>query len=352
MALTLLLPPGFAESLLFLPRAFEICFEPGLFGLQARWLFLPLAHPFGVAAPLDALLLRLAVELRMQVVAPLLRRLVLFDDDAVGFSPPVLPDARHLPGDLHVRLVRPDHKPVVPNLFRDNGLGELPDDGELIAEVAVEHLEILRQLTDYDRLQVIGANVKEVLSKGKQLRITAPNGTDLTVEIAGQPVFVSDGVVSSEDRYARGPAAQIWLPAGEVYLTPVPKTAEGTFVAETFFYEGKRVDGLTLKFRKGKLTSMTADSDITALQKAYNAAPSERDWFGAIDIGLNPDVKLPSGSRVATWIGSGTISIGIGSNTWAGGDNEVPYGLYGHLFKGTLTVDINKMVDNGRLLVQ
>ena len=155
--------------------------------------------------------------------------------------------------------------------------------------------------TYYDRLLVIGANVKDALSKGKRLRITAPNGTDLTVEITGRPIFVSDGVVSSEDRYERGPAAQVWLPAGEVYLTPVPKTAEGTFVAETFFYEGKRVDGLTLKFSKGKLTSMTADSDITALREAYNAAPSGRDWFGAIDIGINPDVKLPRGSRVATW---------------------------------------------------
>ncbi len=206
--------------------------------------------------------------------------------------------------------------------------------------------------TNYDRLQVIGANVKDALSKGKQLRITAPNGTDLTVEIMGRPIFVSDGVVSSEDRYERGPAAQVWLPAGEVYLTPVPKTAEGTFVAETFFYEGNRVDGLTLKFKKGKLTSMTADSDITALRAAYNAAPSDRDWFGAIDIGINPDVKLPRGARVATWIASGTISMGIGSNTWAGGDNDVAYGLYAHLLKATLTVDNTKLVDTGRLLVQ
>ena len=173
----------------------------------------------------------------------------------------------------------------------------------------------------------------------------------MTVEIIGRPIFVSDGVVSSEDRYERGPAAQVWLPAGEVYLTPVPKTADGTFVAETFFYEGNRVDGLTLKFKKGKLTSMTADSDITALREAYNAAPSERDWFGAIDIGINPDVKTPQGSHMTTWFGSGTISVGVGSNTWAGGDNDVPFGIYGHLLNGTLTVDDTKIVENGRLRV-
>ncbi len=206
--------------------------------------------------------------------------------------------------------------------------------------------------TDYKQLEVIGANVKQALSKGRQLRITAPNGTDLTVEIGRTPIFASDGIVSSEDRYERGPACQVWLPAGEVYFAPKPKTAEGTFVAETFYYEGNRIDGLTLKFHKGKLISMTAKSDITALKDAYDAAPKERDWFAAIDIGVNPAVKAPRGSRLVTWIGAGTISIGIGSNTWAGGDNEVPYGLYGHLLNGTLTVDGTKIVDKGTLTVK
>lgn len=178
--------------------------------------------------------------------------------------------------------------------------------------------------TDAGQLQILGANVKEALSAGRQLHITAPNGTDLTVGIAKRPIFVSDGVVSSEDRTDRGPATQVWLPAGEVYMAPVPKTADGTFVAETFFHEGTAIEGLTLKFSKGKLTSMTAKSDITALKAQYDAAPRDRDWFGAIDIGINPAVTAPPGSRLVTWVGSGTISVGIGGNTWAGGDNEVP----------------------------
>ena len=138
--------------------------------------------------------------------------------------------------------------------------------------------------TDYDRLQSAGARVKNILASGRTVRITAPNGTNLTVEIAQRPVFVSDGVISSEDRYAGGPACQVWLPAGEVYVTPVPKTARGTFVADTFFYEGKRIDGLKLTFSEGKLTSMTAQGDITALRERYQAAPEGRDVFAAIDI--------------------------------------------------------------------
>ncbi len=204
--------------------------------------------------------------------------------------------------------------------------------------------------TNYDRLQSTGARVKNILASGRTVRITAPNGTDLTVEIAQRPVFVSDGVISSDDRYAGGPACQVWLPAGEVYVTPVPKTARGTFVADTFFFEGKRIDGLKLVFSEGKLTSMTAQSDITALRERYDAAPAGRDVFAALDIGINPDVKAPTGSRMVTWMAAGTISIGIGNNTWAGGDNDVPFDLFAHLTNGKLTVDRQTLVDRGKLL--
>ena len=204
--------------------------------------------------------------------------------------------------------------------------------------------------TDYDRLQSTGARVKNILASGRTVRIIAPNGTDLTVEIAQRPVFISDGVISSEDRYAGGPACQVWLPAGEVYVTPVPNTARGTFVADNFFFEGKQIKGLKLMFRDGKLTSMTAKSDITALQERYQAAPEGRDVFAAIDIGINPDVQTPSGSRMVTWMAAGTISIGIGNNTWAGGENDVPFNLFAHLTNGKLTVDRQTIVDRGKLL--
>ncbi len=202
---------------------------------------------------------------------------------------------------------------------------------------------------DYARIGDVGQRVAAALGAGKEVRITAPNGTDLTVNVAGRPVFVSDGVVSGEDRYAGGPSCQVWLPAGEVYLAPVPGTARGTFVADAFSYQGKRIEKLTLVFADGRLTSMTAASDIADLKERFEAAQEGRDLFGALDIGINESVAAPAGSRVATWRGAGTISVGIGGNTWAGGDNEVPYGLYAHLLSGTLSVDGKPVVEGGKL---
>ncbi len=46
------------------------------------------------------------------------------------------------------------------------------------------------------------------------------------VRIEGHPVLVSDGVISAEEAKRGGGANQVWLPAGELYLAPVPEKAQ------------------------------------------------------------------------------------------------------------------------------
>ncbi len=94
---------------------------------------------------------------------------------------------------------------------------------------------------------------------------------------------------------------------------------------------------------------MTAKCDIVPLKKAYDAAPAGREIFAALDIGINPEVKVPAGSRMVTWMAAGTISVGIGGNTWAGGDNEAPFNLYAHLTDGTLQIDGRTLIEQGEL---
>jgi leucyl aminopeptidase (aminopeptidase T) len=207
--------------------------------------------------------------------------------------------------------------------------------------------------TDYKALQATGTKLQKALAAGNTLHITAPNGTDLTVKITQRPVFVSDGVVSYDDRTSRGPATTVWLPAGEVYVTPVPGTATGTFVADNFYYEGKPIQGFTMQFENGTLKTFTAKSgDLAALKKAYEAAPTGKDQFAAIDFGINPNIIAPPGSRMTTWVGAGTISVGFGGNKWAGGDNTTPFDVFAHLTNGTCTVDGAKIIDNGNLVMK
>ena len=202
---------------------------------------------------------------------------------------------------------------------------------------------------DYSKLQATGKAVKAALASGKQVHITNPNGTDLKMQIEGRPVFVSDGVISSDDVQTGGPACQAWLPAGEVYLAPVPGTAEGKAVIDTHFFQGGEVRGLTLIFKAGKLTSMTAKSGLEPLKALYDAAGPGKDVFAFIDIGINPNVRLVPGSRMVNFVPAGMVTVGIGDNFWAGGENNVGYFMHNFLPGSTLEVDGKVLVEKGVL---
>ena len=203
---------------------------------------------------------------------------------------------------------------------------------------------------DYPALQATGQQVRNALATGKQLHITNPNGTNLRVGVSNRPITVNDGIISAEDRKRGGAATSVWLPAGEVYLTPVPGTGEGTVVADQFFWEGNTIKGLRLEFKGGKLTSMTAKEGLEPLQAAYDAAGAGKDLLGVIDIGINPGIKLPEQSPVHVWSKAGTVTVWIGGNAWAGGDNQAPFGMAVYSPGSTATVNGKALVQDGKLV--
>ncbi len=203
--------------------------------------------------------------------------------------------------------------------------------------------------TDYSRLQNTGESVKAVVAAGKVVQITNSNGTDLRFRIEKRPVFVSDGVISSQDLAKGGPACQVWLPAGEVYTTPVVGTAEGKVVVDRSIFQGKEITGLTLTFKAGKLTEMTAKSGLEPLKALYDAAIGDKDAFAFVDIGINESLKIPKDSKLLSWIPAGMVSIGVGNNTWAGGTNAASFDLSGFLPGSTVKVDGKVLVENGAL---
>jgi aminopeptidase len=203
---------------------------------------------------------------------------------------------------------------------------------------------------DYAQLQTTGEQIRRVLAGGKQVRITAPNGTDLRVRIAGRPAYVSDGVISAEDRRRGGPATSVWLPAGEVYVVPGAGSVEGVLVADELFFEGERIEGLRLEFKAGKLASMTAKSGLEALKARYDAAGRGKDIVGVLDLGINPGLKLPADKPMHVWSRAGMVTVGLGNNVWAGGDNNVAFGLTPYVPNGTVEVDGKVVIRDGKLL--
>jgi len=204
---------------------------------------------------------------------------------------------------------------------------------------------------DYADLVKRGSDVKAMLAAGDEVHITHPNGTDLTVKVKGRPVGVSDGVISPEDMKAGGASNAVYLPAGEVYTTPVAGTANGKLVNPKAFYRGKAIENLTMVFKDGKMVSMSGSGPGYADLKAeYDAVSDPRkDEFAYVDFGINPNVKLPANASVGNWVPAGTVTVGTGGNTWAGGSNSVPYGQTVSLMGATVTLDGKPVIEGGTL---
>lgn len=202
---------------------------------------------------------------------------------------------------------------------------------------------------DYAALQSVGAKIKGLCESGKQVHITNPNGTDLSFGIQGRECFVSDGVISKEDMAKGGAACQVWLPAGEVFSTPVAGTATGRIVFDRVYFEGKEVTNVTLEFKSGKLTSMTGGPGFEAIKTQYDAAGTGKDEFSMYDIGINPAVKVASGAKLLSWVPAGMVSLGIGGNMWAGGTNGCAYFFGGFAPGSTVTIDGKPVVESGVL---
>jgi aminopeptidase len=204
--------------------------------------------------------------------------------------------------------------------------------------------------SDYSAIQTTGEKVRAELSTGKEVHITNANGTDLKVKIEGRPFFVSDGIISADDMKKGGPAVSVYIPAGEVYCAPVPGTATGKVVETQTFFRGKEVNNLTLTFAAGKLTEMTGSGPGFAdLKAVYDAGGDGKDLFAFVDFGINPNLRIWPTSKLGNWIQSGMVTVGMGNNTWAGGDNKVAYGMTNYLPGSTVTVDGKTVVENGVL---
>lgn len=204
--------------------------------------------------------------------------------------------------------------------------------------------------SDYSTVQTTGERVKTELSTGKEVHITNPNGTDLKVKIEGRPFFVSDGIISADDIKKGGPAVSVYLPAGEVFCAVVPGTAAGKIVESQTFFRGKEVNNLTLTFAAGKLTEMTGSGPGFAdLKATYDAGGPGKELFAFVDFGINPNLRIWPASKLGNWIQSGMVSVGIGNNTWAGGDNKVSYGMTNFLPGSTVALDGRTVVENGVL---
>jgi leucyl aminopeptidase (aminopeptidase T) len=198
------------------------------------------------------------------------------------------------------------------------------------------------------QLRSRGEAIRSVFASGNQVTLTHPNGTNLTFAVDAGHGIISDGMLTAEKVQQGTAAASTWLPAGELILPAKAGTANGKVVIDRSLFDGKVIRGLTLTFTNGRLVSMTG-AGVEGLKASYDAAGGAKDQFGFIDIGLNPETRLPVGTGRLVWTANGSVILGFGDNRGFGGTNVSDFGISLQLGGATLKVDDKTVIGNGVL---
>ncbi|MGP8072598.1 MAG: hypothetical protein ACLPZM_05665 [Thermoplasmata archaeon] len=203
-------------------------------------------------------------------------------------------------------------------------------------------------LTDPEEMAESGARLGKALSRGKKVRITHSNGTDLEVALAGVTPRVLDGRTHP---YHKGdsPSGMLQqMPAGTLDVALDSKTAEGSFHANrrTNIWWNWHSGG-TLEFVAGKLTSYSFECGKDQFSRRYKKASAGNDRASALKLGLNTAVKdVPNLETVE----GGSVSLQIGRNQNLGGTNGSNFFSWFSLAGSEIAIDGVPVIRAGKIL--
>jgi leucyl aminopeptidase (aminopeptidase T) len=203
-------------------------------------------------------------------------------------------------------------------------------------------------LVDPEELAKSGARLGKALSRGRKVRITHSNGTDLEVALAGVAPRLSDG---RPHPYVQGDSLAGMLqqvPAGTLDVVLDSKTAEGSFHANrrTNIWWTWHAGG-SLEFGGGRLASYSFESGEREFTRQYKKGTAGKDRTSVLKLGLNPAVEdVPNLETVE----GGSVSLQIGGNRYLRGTNGSSFFSWFSLAGSEIAIDGTPVIRAGKLL--
>jgi leucyl aminopeptidase (aminopeptidase T) len=188
-----------------------------------------------------------------------------------------------------------------------------------------------------------GEKLRHIIEKGSVLQLVHPNGTNIRVDLAKAKIIITDGTTSGKKD--KDEEINItWLPGGELTTALMLGSAEGRIVTEKVFFDGEAIEKLDMKFKTGKLISISSKkNNHQRLAEAF-ASSKDGDQLTGIKFGINNNVRDP---RVLPLMGGGMFSISMGSNIMLGGDFDLPFILFLPFHGSTVYVDDKIILEKG-----
>ncbi|MCX7876387.1 MAG: aminopeptidase [Melioribacteraceae bacterium] len=198
---------------------------------------------------------------------------------------------------------------------------------------------------DYNKIAALTIKLQEILNDVNIVKVTSPNGTDITLDITGRKALPSKGLF-----HKKGESGN--LPTGEAYIAPLEGKSNGVFVVDGSMSGVGVIDKkpITIVVENGYATKITGGIQAKKLDNILNKYGKLARNIAEFGIGTNDKAKL-SGVILEDEKVMGTIHIALGDNKSMGGTVDVPIHLDGIVVKPTVYFDDKMIMKNGKLLI-
>ena len=163
---------------------------------------------------------------------------------------------------------------------------------------------------DWDLVSSRTIKIADKLTRAQKVRITSPNGTEITMGLKGRNGIADTGILRSKGSFGN-------LPAGEAFIAPVEGSTEGKLVIEWGPTESVKPP-VVLEIKNGKVFLVQGISKFAAdLREKLEENPFNRN-IAELGIGTNYRASRVDNILEAEKI-AGTIHIALGDNMSFGG---------------------------------
>ena len=235
--------------------------------------------------------------------------------------------------------------PTVQSLSHTAARREACEAGARIGTLPHVTEEILARvmLADMAELKRRGQAVAQILTEGKEVRITCPNGSDLQLSLSGRMAISDDGDLSARGAFGN-------LPCGEGFVSPRHDAGDGTLVADgTMGSLGLPDEPCALSIEGGAVVAATGEKGERLLE-ILRGAGEGGTFVAELGIGTNECATL-TGNLIEDEKILGTCHVAFGASAGIGGEIQVPIHEDVVVMKPTVEVDGTALIADGKLQV-
>lgn len=182
---------------------------------------------------------------------------------------------------------------------------------------------------DWKAVAKLTRSVCKALGMYDTVRVTTPDGTDVTFCTKGRRAHADTGILTRRGAFGN-------LPAGEAYLAPLEGTASGTLVLQ-WAATRELASPVTLRIKDGLVTGVTGTEPYCLeLEKKLSERPENRN-IAELGIGTNEFATRPDNILESEKI-LGSVHIALGDNHSFGGKVKTPFHQDYVFFHPTVTL--------------